>query len=88
MRILKFHAILKTYLPPERLPQVPGFDFKPLDDAFARLTSNAWKYEDALFNFKGSLSAEKKSEINALLKGVDQVFINIEVYREEIGSRT
>ena len=69
----------KTYLPPERLPQVPGFDFKPLDDAFARLTSNAWKYEDALFNFKkGSLSAEKKSEINALLKGVDQAFINIE----------
>jgi len=69
----------KTYLPPERLPQVPGFDFKPLDDAFARLKSNAWKYEDALFNFKkGSLSAEKKSEINALLKGVDQAFINIE----------
>ena len=67
----------KTYLQPERLGQVPEFDFKPLDDAFARLSSSAWKYEEVLLKFKkGSLSAEKKSEINALLRKVDQAFTN------------
>ena len=67
----------KTYFQPERLGQVPEFDFKPLDDAFARLSSSAWKYEEVLLKFKkGSLSAEKKSEINALLRKVDQAFTN------------
>ena len=67
----------KTYLQPERLGPVPEFDFKPLDDAFARLSSSAWKYEEVLLKFKkGSLSAEKKSEINALLRKVDQAFTN------------
>jgi N-acetylated-alpha-linked acidic dipeptidase len=67
----------KTYLQPERLGQVPEFDFKPLDDAFARLSSSAWKYEEVLLKFKkGSLSAEKKSEINSLLRKVDQAFTN------------
>ena len=67
----------KTYLQPERLGPVPDFDFKPLDDAFARLSFSAWKYEEVLVKFKkGSLSAEKKSEINALLRNVDQAFTN------------
>ena len=67
----------KTYLQPERLGQVPEFDFKALDDAFARLSFSAWKYEEVLLKFKkGSLSAEKKSEINALLRKVDQAFTN------------
>ncbi len=67
----------KTYLQPERLGQVPEFNFKPLDDAFARLSSSAWKYEEVLLKFKkGSLSAEKKSEINSLLRKVDQAFTN------------
>ena len=67
----------KTYLQPERLGPVPDFDFKPLDDAFARLSFSAWKYEEVLVKFKkGSLSAEKKSEINALLRKVDQAFTN------------
>ena len=67
----------KTYLPPKRLRQVPEFDFKPLDAALARLSTSAWKYEEALLKFqKGSLTTERKSEINALLRSVDQAFIN------------
>jgi len=67
----------KTYLAPERLNKVPDFNFKPLDDAFSRLTSSAWRYEEALLKYKkGSLSAEKKSEINAFLRKVDQAFIS------------
>ena len=67
----------KTYLPPKRLLQVPEFDFKPLDAALARLSTSAWKYEEALLKFqKGSLSPERKSKINALLRNVDQAFIN------------
>ena len=67
----------KTYLPPKRLRQVPEFDFKPLDAALARLSTSAWKYEEALLKYqKGSLSPEKKSKINALLRSVDQAFIN------------
>ena len=67
----------KTYLPPKRLRQVPEFDFKPLDAALARLSTSAWKYEEALLKFqKGSLSLERKSKINALLRSVDQAFIN------------
>ncbi|MEC8705654.1 MAG: transferrin receptor-like dimerization domain-containing protein [Candidatus Neomarinimicrobiota bacterium] len=66
----------KMYLPPKRLRQVPEFDFKPLDAALARLSTSAWKYEEALLKFqKGSLSPERKSEINALLRSVDQAFI-------------
>ena len=66
----------KTYLPPKRLRQVPEFDFKPLDAALARLSTSAWKYEEALLKFqKGSLSIERKSKINALLRSVDQAFI-------------
>ena len=62
---------------PERLNKVPDFNFKPLDDAFSRLTSSAWRYEEALLKYKkGSLSAEKKSEINAFLRKVDQAFIS------------
>ena len=67
----------KTYLPPKRLRKVPEFDFKPLDAALARLSTSAWKYEEALLKFqKGSLSPERKSKINALLRSVDQAFIN------------
>ena len=67
----------KTYLPPKRLRQVPEFDFKPLDAALARLSTSAWKYEEALLKFqKGSLSPERKSKINALLRSVDQAFID------------
>ena len=67
----------KTYLPPKRLRKVPEFDFKPLDAALARLSTSAWKYEEALLKFqKGSLSLERKSKINALLRSVDQAFIN------------
>ena len=66
----------KTYLPPKRLRQVPEFDFKPLDAALARLSTSAWKYEEALLKYqKGSLSPERKSKINALLRSVDQAFI-------------
>ncbi len=63
----------KKYLAPDRLKQVPDFNFKALEDAFDRLTISAWNYEKALSNYKkGSLSAEQKSELNDLLKNVEQ----------------
>jgi len=63
----------KKYLAPDRLKQVPDFNFKALEDAFDRLTTSAWNYEKALSNYKkGSLSAEQKSELNDLLKNVEQ----------------
>jgi len=69
----------KTYLPPKRLDEVPAFDFSPLDAAFFRLKASALRYERALSKFeKGSLSAEQKSEINNILKKVDQALIREE----------
>jgi len=63
----------KKYLAPDRLKQVPDFNFKTLEDAFDRLTTSAWNYEIALSKHKkGSLSAEQKSELNDLLKDVEQ----------------
>tara|TARA_B100001250_G_scaffold7126_1_gene6026 strand:+ start:2373 stop:4655 length:2283 start_codon:yes stop_codon:yes gene_type:complete len=63
----------KKYLAPDRLKQVPDFNFKALEDAFDRLTTSAWNYEIALSKHKkGSLSAEQKSELNDLLKNVEQ----------------
>ena len=63
----------KKYLAPDRLKQVPDFNFKALEDAFDRLNISAWNYEKALSNYKkGSLSAEQKSELNNLLKNVEQ----------------
>jgi N-acetylated-alpha-linked acidic dipeptidase len=63
----------KKYLAPDRLKQVPDFNFKALEDAFDRLNISAWNYEKALSNYKkGSLSAEQKSELNDLLKNVEQ----------------
>ena len=63
----------KKYLAPDRLKQVPDFNFKTLEDAFERLTTSAWNYEIALSKHKkGSLSAEQKSELNDLLKDVEQ----------------
>ena len=63
----------KKYLAPDRLKQVPDFNFKTLEDAFERLTTSAWNYEIALSKHKkGSLSAEQKSELNVLLKDVEQ----------------
>ena len=63
----------KTYLPPKRLDVVPEFDFKPLEQAQKRLEASAWKYEKVLSELEiRSLSVEKKSEINRLLKDVEQ----------------
>ncbi len=63
----------KTYLPPKRLDNVPVFDFSPLDGAHKRLEASAWTYEKSLAGLKkGSLSAEQKSQVNRLLKDVEQ----------------
>ena len=63
----------KTYLPPKRLSVVPDFDFSPLDESHKRLEASAWKYEKALTGVKkGVLSAEKKSQVNQLLREVEQ----------------
>ena len=69
----------KTYLPPKRRDAVPEFNFDPLDAAFSKLRSSAWDYEKALGKLKkGSLSAEKKAQINALLKNVEQAMLREE----------
>jgi len=63
----------KTYLPPKRLSLVPDFDFTPLDESHKRLETSAWKYEKALAGVKkGFLSAEHKSQVNQLLREVEQ----------------
>ena len=63
----------KTYLPTKRLSVVPDFDFSPLDQSHKRLEASAWKYEKALAGVKkGFLSAEKKSQVNQLLREVEQ----------------
>ena len=63
----------KTYLPPKRLSVVPDFDFSPLDESHKRLEASAWKYEKALAGVKkGFLSAEHKSQVNQLLREVEQ----------------
>ena len=63
----------KTYLPPKRLSLVPDFDFTPLDESHKRLEVSAWKYEKALAGVKkGFLSAEQKSQVNQLLREVEQ----------------
>ena len=63
----------KTYLPPKRLSLVPDFDFTPLDESHKRLEASAWKYEKALAGVKkGFLSAEQKSQVNQLLREVEQ----------------
>ena len=63
----------KTYLPPKRLSVVPDFDFNPLDESYKRLETSAWKYEKALAGVKkGFLSAEQKSQVNQLLREVEQ----------------
>ena len=63
----------KTYLPPKRLSLVPDFDFTPLDESHKRLEVSAWKYEKALAGVKkGFLSAEHKSQVNQLLREVEQ----------------
>ena len=67
----------KTYLPPQRLDEVPSFDFSSLDAAFSRLKASAWNYERNLSNLKkGSLSVKKKAEINNILKNVDQAMVS------------
>ena len=46
---------------------------------FSKLRSSAWNYEKALGKLKkGSLSAEKKAQINALLKNVEQAMLREE----------
>ena len=71
----KFQAIKKRIYPQKDCVRFE-FDFKPLDAAFARLSTSAWKYEEVAKIQKGSLSPERKSKINALLRRVDQTFIN------------
>jgi len=69
----------KTYLPPERLSVVPDFDFSPLEAAHKRLEASAWKYENVLGDIeKGSLSAEQKSQVNQLLREVEQAMTRAE----------
>ena len=60
---------------PERDPEVPYIDFAPLDNVIARLKKSAKAYDDAYSAqvARGSqLSAEQRSQLNALLRGMEQ----------------
>jgi N-acetylated-alpha-linked acidic dipeptidase len=61
--------------PPEREPEVPYLNFAPLDNVAARLKRSARAYDELYTRYlAGSvkLGAEKRTELNLLLKGLEQ----------------
>ena len=52
---------------------VPGFDFKPLDEAVAALTDSAGKYEAAA---KGNLTPAQKKKVLLLMRGIDATLLD------------
>ena len=61
--------------PPARLPDVPYFDFTPLDDAAMRLSRSARAYDDVYARVAAGtvrLTSAQTSEINDLLRGMEQ----------------
>ncbi len=60
---------------PQREPQVPFFEFAPLDNAVARLQRVAKTYDDAYARMIASgapLSEANRGELNDLLRGMEQ----------------
>jgi N-acetylated-alpha-linked acidic dipeptidase len=65
----------RSLVPPARSPQVPYFDFSPLDDVAARLSRSARAYDDlyaraALGMLR--LTAAQTADLNELLRGMEQ----------------
>jgi N-acetylated-alpha-linked acidic dipeptidase len=61
--------------PPQGMPDVPAFDFAPLDTAIARLERSAQAYDQARARFDAgavSLDAGRRAKLNALLQGLEQ----------------
>ena len=61
--------------PPAREPEVPYFEFAPLDNASARLKKSAKAYDDLYAKVAAGtvkLSARQRSELNDLLRGMEQ----------------
>jgi N-acetylated-alpha-linked acidic dipeptidase len=61
--------------PPQRAPQVPFFEFAPLDNAVARLQQVAKRYDDAyarMIESGATLSATNRDQLNDLLRGMEQ----------------
>lgn len=61
--------------PPARAPDVPYFDFTPLDDAAMRLSRSARAYDDVHARVTAGtvrLTAAQLSELNDLLRGMEQ----------------
>ena len=62
----------KTSGNPDALKPVPEFDFKPLEDAVARLKASAAAYDDAVAKNGASLSPEKRAQLWPLMQTIDQ----------------
>ncbi len=61
--------------PPARAPEVPYFDFTPLDDVAMRLSRSARAYDDVYARVAAGtvrLSAAQMSELNDLLRAMEQ----------------
>jgi N-acetylated-alpha-linked acidic dipeptidase len=65
---------------PERKPAVPYLDFAPMDNAVARLKKSAQAYDDAYADSitRGDLSAAQRTQINALLQGMERALTHPE----------
>ena len=69
----------RTLLPPPREDNVPYLDFAPLDNAVVSLARSAKAYDGALAKAQEggmNLSARQRSELNALLQGMEQALLD------------
>jgi N-acetylated-alpha-linked acidic dipeptidase len=65
--------------PPQREPEVPHLNLAALDNSIARLKKSAKAYDDAYTAFLGrgnALSAERATQLNTLLSGLEQALTN------------
>src|SRR6185312_7637909 len=65
--------------PPARSPEVPYFDFSPLDDVAARLSRSARAYDDLYAKVVTGtvrLSSGQAADLNELLRGMEQTLID------------
>lgn len=70
----------KTELPPQREAAVPVLNLAPLDNAVLRLKKSAKACDDAQSDAAtaGKLSDARRSELNALLRGLEQTLVSTE----------
>ncbi len=58
-------------LPPQRQDPVPAIDLQPLDQAVATLKASAAAYDTAAAAAGAGLPADRRSQVNAVLRGLD-----------------